>query len=104
MSNGTFPQIEAYLHSARKIDSDFERRNALLALVERAKLDKNGYAAVLQAVGGMDSDFEVRNVLTAVAKKMPADNDLVTRYRRVARTLGDHERGQAEKALDHLML
>jgi len=104
LSNGTLPQIEAYLHSARKIDSDFERRNALLALVERAKLDKNGYAAVLQAVGGMDSDFEVRNVLTAMAKKMPADNDLVARYRRVARTLGDHERGQAEKALDHLML
>ncbi len=104
LANGTFPQIEAYLYSARKIDSDFERRNALLALVERAKLDKSGYAAVLQAVGGMDSDFEVRNVLTAVAKKMPADSDLVSRYRRVARTLGDHERGQAEKALDHLML
>ena len=104
LSNGTFPQIEAYLHSARKIDSDFERRNALLALVERAKLDKNGYVAVLQAVGGMDSDFEVRNVLAAVAKKMPADSDLVSRYRRVARTLSDHERGQAEKALDHLML
>lgn len=31
---------------------------------------------------------------------MPADAGLITRYRDVARGLGEFERGQAERALD----
>jgi len=97
-------QVDAYLQSAQQIDSDFERRNVLVKLVNRATLDASGYASVLQAINGMDSDFEICAVLTAIAKKMPADRELVARYRSTARELGDFERGQAEKALDHLNL
>jgi hypothetical protein len=35
---------------------------------------------------------------------MPADQALVERYRAQARKLGDHERGQAEKALDRFAI
>jgi hypothetical protein len=59
---------------------------------------------VLQAINGMHADFEIRNVLVTLAKKIPADSELVARYRKAARSLSDHERGQAEKALDHLNL
>ena len=75
-------------------------RETLLALVETDELDRDGYAAVLEACSTMGSDFERGQVLQGVAEKMPADPDLIARYRRVARSLGDHERGQAEKALD----
>lgn len=97
-------QIDAYLQSAQQIESNFERRSVLVKLVNRVTLDKAGYAAVLQAMRGMDSDFEICAVLTAVAKKMPADRELAARYRRTARELGDFQRAQAEKALDHLNL
>ena len=102
LNNITPAQVAAYARSAQQIDSNFERSNALIKLVSRAALDKAGYAAVLSATSGMDSDFDICNVLTAVAKRMPADSDLISRYRKMARTLGDHERGQAEQALDHL--
>ena len=98
------PQLEAFLASAQQIDSDFERCGVLVALVNRATLGTPGYVAVLKAVDGMDSDFEIKNVLTAVAKNMPANVELVSRYRKLARALSDHERGQAERALDHLNL
>jgi len=102
MTTATAAQIAAFMKSAQKIDSDFERKNVLTSFVNRNPLDKNGLLAVLQAMDGMGSDFEIRTVLTTVAKRMPADSELVSRYRRAARKLSDHERGQAEKALDHL--
>ncbi len=102
MANATPAQVSAFMKSAQKINSDFERKNVLTNFVNRNTLDKNGMLAVLQAMDGMGSDFEIRSVLTTVAKRMPADSELVSRYRRAARKLSDHERGQAEKALDHL--
>jgi hypothetical protein len=97
-------QLAAYLAIANKIDGAFERQNVLVDLANRATLDKAGYAAVLQSIEGMRGDFEIKNVLSAVAKKIPADGELVARYRKIARTLSDYERGQAEKAIDHLNL
>jgi hypothetical protein len=102
MANATPAQVSAFMKSTQKIGSDFERKNVLTNFVNRNTLDKNGLLAVLQAIDGMGSDFEIRAVLTTVAKRMPADGELVSRYRRAARKLSDHERGQAEKALDHL--
>ena len=104
MTTATPAQVSSYLRSAQKIDSDFERRNVLTSFVSRNPLDKSGFLAVLQAIDGMDSDFEIRTVLAAIAKRMPADNELINRYRRTARSLGDHERGQAEKALDRFTM
>ncbi|HET7842924.1 MAG TPA: M56 family metallopeptidase, partial [Xanthomonadales bacterium] len=91
---------KGYAAAAASIGSDFERREALLALVETDALDPAGYAAVLEAAATIGSDFERREVLVGVAAKMPADADLIARYRRIARDLGDFERGQAERALD----
>ena len=97
---GSSPElVEAYTAVAADIDSDFERRTSLVALVEEAELNTDGYRGVIRAASGM-GDFECRQVLEAVAEKMPADAGLISDYRRVARQLGDHERGQAERALD----
>ena len=96
------PQVQAYAVSASKIGSDFERREALLSLVQMSGLKREGFDAVLDAANSIGSDFETRTVLQAVAEAMPADPALISHYRKVARRLSDHERGQAEKALDHL--
>lgn len=104
LPNPTDGELDAFLAVVAKIDGDFERKNVLIELVNKTTLDKRGYTAVLQAINGMQSDFDIRNVLVTLAKKMPADGELVARYRKAARALNDHERVQAEKALDHLNL
>jgi hypothetical protein len=104
LPNPNDSQLTAFLNVVEKIDGDFERQNVLIELINKASLDKRGYAAVLQAINGMHADFEISNVLVTLAKKMPADSELVARYRKAARNLSDHERGQAERALDHLNL
>lgn len=97
-------QVAAYTEAAAGIRSDFERRNALEALVKRSSLDKSGYEHVLTAMKGMQSDHEIRQVLVTIARQMPGDPALVARWREVARVLSDHERGQAERAMDQRRL
>lgn len=90
----------AYLAAAGKLDSDFERRTALVALLENATLDETGLAGALEVVAGFDSDFEKCSVLEVMAKSVAGDPDLHRRYREVARSMGEFERGQALRALD----
>ena len=103
MDPANLQQAQAYASSAARIGSDFERREALVNLVNTDRLQREGYVAVLGATESMGSNFDVKTVLEAVAAHMPADADLVSRYRKLARKLSDFERGQAEKALDHLV-
>lgn len=100
MPRATSAQHAAYLRSARDMDSDFERRGALVALMTRAKLDKAGWSALFDAVEDMDSDFEIGSVLAIAAGSMPADAELASRYRHIARRLANHERRRAERSLE----
>lgn len=90
-----------YFAVVEAIDSDFERREALLALVKAAAPDAARSRRVLDSLRGMGSDFEQGEVLKALAKVMPNDPALIEAYRAVARAMGSqHERGEAEQALD----
>ena len=93
-------QFQAYAESAARIGGAFERREALVTLLDLQGLDKPAYLSILKAAEGLDSGFELANVLQAVAEHMPADAELIARYRQLARGLGDFERGRAERALD----
>ncbi|MDI4635047.1 M56 family metallopeptidase [Pelomonas sp. V22] len=95
-------QVEAYVQSASRMGSDFDQREALVTLIERGPLDKAATLLILDGTRNLGSDFELANVLKALAEQMPADAELLSRYRKVARRLSDHERGQVEKALDRL--
>ncbi len=90
----------AYLAAARELDSDFERRTALVALLDEVRLDGAGIAEALEVASGLGSDFEKRTVLELLAKSVAADPELNRRYREVARGMGDFERGEALRALD----
>jgi hypothetical protein len=102
MEKASAPQVEAYLKSARGIDSAFELRGVVTALIKRVALEKPAFPAVFQSIDAIDSDFEKRAALETVAKKLPRDAELVARYRKSARSLGQFERAQAEKAIDSL--
>lgn len=82
-----------------RIGSDYEQRQVLETLLARP-VDAAGAGLVLDQVASIGSDHEASLVLRKLAAVMPADDALIARYRNAARRLSDHERGQAEKALD----
>lgn len=90
----------AYVNAVDGIDGDYERREALMSLIHARGFGKASAMAVLNSAARVDSDYECREVLTALAAVMPNDSTVIARYREVARKLGDHERGEAESALD----
>lgn len=89
-----------YFVAIDAIDSDFEKREALVALIRSGAPDLARSRAVLSAVSGISSDFERREVLQALAAVMPNDATLIEDFRDVARRMSDFERAEAEKALD----
>lgn len=90
-----------YFAVVEAIDSDFERREALLALLKAGAPDAGRSRRVLDSVRGMGSDFEQGEVLKALAKVMPNDPALIEAYRAATRAMASqHERGEAEQALD----
>ncbi|MEQ1516664.1 MAG: hypothetical protein ABL931_09270 [Usitatibacteraceae bacterium] len=91
-----------FFRSANKINSDFERRGVLTALIESGDLDRSTYFPLLDSIGAINSGHEKHVALLTAAKRMPRDAELLGRYREVARRLGDHERGQVERALDQV--
>ncbi|GAB2666648.1 M56 family metallopeptidase [Arenimonas aestuarii] len=82
------------------VGSDYEQRQALGALIAGGAVDASLAGAVLDSLEEIGSDHETTQVLRVLAAVMPADPELIARYRAVARRLSDHERGQAERALD----
>jgi len=89
-----------YFKTVDAMSSDFDKREALLALIRSTTPDVARSQRILNSVRGFGSDFERGEVLVALAAAMPNDVALIEGYRAVARGMADHERGQAEKALD----
>lgn len=99
-TRGNPAALAAWLRVVDGIASDYEHRQALVHLLEAGPVDLAIADAVLASLAGIGSGYETGQALQALAAVMPADAALFERYRAVARRLSDHERGQAEKALD----
>lgn len=98
---GSVPALAlGYLKAVQAMGSDYERRVALESLIAATAPTSETAAAVLDVVDQLASDYERGEVMMALAAKMPADAALIARYRTSARSLGDHTRGQVERALD----
>jgi hypothetical protein len=93
-----------YLRVAATLGSDYERKEALLVLLRGGSIDRALALATLDAIDGIGSDYEHKEALLALATVMPADADVVERYRASARALGAYERGEAEQALDKVVV
>lgn len=96
--------LAEYMARTGEVSSDFESHQALTALINAGPVDLAVANAVLDGVDNISSDFDAGEVLRDLAVRMPADQALVERYRAAARGLGDHERGQAERALDRFAI
>lgn len=99
-TRGNPAALAAWLRVVDGIASDYEHRQALVRLLEAGPVDLAIADAVLASLAGIGSGYETGQALQALAAVMPADAALFERYRAAARRLSDHERGQAEKALD----
>ncbi|SFN36688.1 M56 family metallopeptidase [Dokdonella immobilis] len=95
---------DAYAAAVKDIGGDYERREALLALIHARGFGAKASRQVLASLGNVESDHESSEVLVELAQVMPNDQALIERYRAVARTLSDHERADAERALDRFSL
>lgn len=56
-----------------KIDSDYEKRRAMGALLAQVRIAPTNQAALLAAADGIDSDFERSEWLVAASGKLPVD-------------------------------
>lgn len=92
--------VQRYIKGLRTVGSDFEAREAVVVLARQGQLDADGYSRLLDAVDDIGADFETAQALIAIAPRMPRDDRLLQKYHRLAGELADHERQQAERALD----
>jgi beta-lactamase regulating signal transducer with metallopeptidase domain len=89
-----------YLQVVDGMSSDFEQREALLALIRSGMPSRERCDAILRSAKSIESEFERGEVLNAIAEKMPDEPELIRAYRALTRNMSDHARGAAERALD----
>ncbi len=89
-----------YLQVVDAITSDFEKREAMLALIRSGMPSRERCDAILRSARNIESDFERGQVLDALAEKMPDDPELIRTYRTLTRDMSDEARGASERALD----
>lgn len=93
-------ELDRAVALAAQIDSDFERREALVALVENQEMAGPQQVALLGAVAKIGSDFEKRSVLDALAPKLGSDAGVGTAWARTVASIGSSfERREALVAL-----
>lgn len=91
------PEQVRFLTASRQLGSDYERRLALLAMLERHALGPVQQARVLAATNGIESDYEKRLILAQLAARLDL-NDAAVRdaWVQTMRDLGSgYERRQA---------
>ena len=62
----------AYTSAASSISSDFDHREALTALADRAELTPAGWRLLLESAGGISADFDCATLLEGVAPQLTA--------------------------------
>lgn len=100
-TNLTDPDVRrAYVEAVGEIESGFDLRRALTALVERGDLPAEAQVAVLRSAQGISSDFDRATLLVAVAEEYPLSGTARDAYLDAASGIGsDFDRQRAEAAL-----
>jgi beta-lactamase regulating signal transducer with metallopeptidase domain/uncharacterized protein YneF (UPF0154 family) len=83
----------AYLQAVRNIESDFETRRVLTALVKSAAMDTEAMTLLLNVAHNIESDFELAQLLLDVSARGLASNDARDAYFKAVATIeSDFER------------
>jgi hypothetical protein len=90
----------AYFEAVDAIDSDFERRRALTALIKRADLSAETLEAAIASASRMSSSFELASFLVTVAGQHDLSGTVRAAYLRASeRITSDFEQNRALAAL-----
>ena len=91
--------VPVYFEAVAKINSDYEHRRVLSAVIKRSNLGRDALAAAVRSAAGIESDYEKATFLIAVARLNPDDERVRAAFADAVRTIGsDYERGRVEKA------
>ena len=91
--------VPVYFEAVGKINSDYEHRRVLSAVIKRPNLGRDALVAAIRSAAGVESDYEKATFLIAVARLAPDDERVRAAFAEAVRTIGsDYERGRVEKA------
>ncbi|MEH0167957.1 M56 family metallopeptidase [Roseateles microcysteis] len=95
------PAIERVLAAVDGMGSDFDRRTALVAMVEHQTLPAAQQVSLLRTTARIGSDFDRRNVLEALASQQADEAEVLQGWVKVMKAMGsDFDR---RTAIEHLM-
>jgi bla regulator protein blaR1 len=83
----TEPAAQAYAEAARSIDSDYEQRRALSALLSKGRPSPAVLAVTLQTAKGIDSDYELAELLTSLPPNALGDAAVRRTYLEAAQSI-----------------
>ena len=97
----THPELQqAYVSAAAEIESDYELRQTLTALIKRGRLAPAALDVVLTAAGRIDSDYERTEVLVQMVRNHALTQAQRSRVAKMAEAMNsDHERSRIASAL-----
>ncbi|MCA1615767.1 MAG: hypothetical protein LC800_17035 [Acidobacteria bacterium] len=97
VSLGREKLVPVYFEAVGKIESDYEHRRVLSAIVKRPNLSRDALVAAIRSSAGVESDYEKATFLIQVARLSPDDGRVRAAFADAARTIGsDYERGRVE--------
>jgi len=83
----------AYLQAVRNMESDFETRRVLTALLKSTTVDTEAMALLLNVADNIESDFELAELLISVSKRGLESSEARTAYFKAVATIeSDFER------------
>jgi hypothetical protein len=83
---------EAYVEAANSLDSDYEHRRVLAAMLEKGEASPEITHAVLQSAAGFQSDYDTAELLIQLLKAQPSDAELSSEFVEATRALdSDYE-------------
>lgn len=94
------PLPSAFFHRLETLDTDFEQRKVLAAVLERPQLDQDTLGSVLRSAAQINSDFERAELLLRVVQNQALGEELRPLLEEVLQGMGsDFERQRVEAAL-----
>lgn len=83
----TEPAARTYAEAARSIESDYEQRRALSAMMAKGRPSPAVLAVTLQTAKGIDSDYELAELLTSIPPNALGDGAVRRTYLEAAQSI-----------------
>ena len=83
---------KTYLQALATVDSDYEKKRALMELMQAKELERQGVIDIMKLAGTIDSDYEKSELLKILARYCRGDEELEELYLNIVdRMSSDYE-------------